>query len=89
MRSGSRNLQEQLFSADLHGCYLRVAACKESRRVGLTGIVIRDSGQLLHIITQDNRTYPIMKRGSVFETGIGLDTIVQLNGDQLSRGQAK
>lgn len=87
MRYGSRNLEEQLFSADLHGCYLRVAACKETCRVGLCGIVIKDSGQLLHIITEDNRTFPIMKCGSLFETGIGSDTVAQLNGDLLFRKQ--
>ena len=84
LRAGSRSLEELMLVADLHGSYLRIAACKEARRVGLCGIVIKDSGQLVHIITADNRVFPIMKRGSVFETGLDPDTIVQLNGDKLS-----
>lgn len=89
MRGGSRNLEEQMFSADLHGCYMRIAACKEPRRVGLAGIVLRDSDRFLHIIAQDNRTYPIRKCGSIFETGISSDTVIELNGDQLFRRQGK
>ena len=81
--SGSRRVEEQLISADLHGCYLRIVTCKEPRHIGLCGIVIKDSGKLFHIITQDNRVHSINKPGSIFETSIGADSIVQFNGDKL------
>ena len=79
----SKDLQQRLVNADLHGAFLRVAEAKEPRVRGVSGIVIRDSASALHVVTKKERVVVIPKRHCVFEFQLDATRVVTLLGDGL------
>ena len=49
--AASAEAERRMRGADLHGAEVRVVACSCPSRVGVTGIVVRDSAQTLQLIT--------------------------------------
>ncbi|KAF2200097.1 ribonuclease-like protein P complex subunit Pop4 [Delitschia confertaspora ATCC 74209] len=59
-----------LASADMHGALLEVVRSKCVSRVGLRGIVVRDSKFVFDIITKKNEIKSIPKEHTIFQTQI-------------------
>ncbi|XP_072993166.1 ribonuclease MRP protein subunit POP4 isoform X2 [Typha latifolia] len=78
-----KQLAECLITADLHGAFILVVECKVTSFKGSAGIMIRETGETLGIITEDNRFRVVPKLGSVFIFQAG-SWKVTLYGDKLS-----
>jgi len=61
-----------LASADYHGCLLRVVRSKCVSRVGVEGIVVRDTKFTFEIITRKNEVKVMPKEGTVFRFEVPL-----------------
>ncbi|XP_072993165.1 ribonuclease MRP protein subunit POP4 isoform X1 [Typha latifolia] len=81
--NGKKQLAECLITADLHGAFILVVECKVTSFKGSAGIMIRETGETLGIITEDNRFRVVPKLGSVFIFQAG-SWKVTLYGDKLS-----
>mmetsp|Transcript_5757 Transcript_5757/g.9968 ORF Transcript_5757/g.9968 Transcript_5757/m.9968 type:complete len:351 (+) Transcript_5757:346-1398(+) len=57
----------QLVTMDLHGSIVKVVRNKDPARVGVKGIVVMDTCNTLHLISQENRMHVVPKKGGVFE----------------------
>ncbi|KAK9455900.1 hypothetical protein V1511DRAFT_499005 [Dipodascopsis uninucleata] len=63
-------ISSKLVSADFHGSFVRVTRCKCPTRVGITGIVIRESKSSFLICTPSDSLKTIPKGGTVFTINI-------------------
>ncbi|KAF9590022.1 hypothetical protein IFM89_030172 [Coptis chinensis] len=62
----TQNIARCLLHADLHGAIFRVAECKVTSYLGVSGIMVRETAETFGIITCDNKFQVVPKRGSVF-----------------------
>ncbi|KAF9595949.1 hypothetical protein IFM89_006230 [Coptis chinensis] len=62
----TQNIARCLLHADLYGAIFRVAECKVTSYLGVSGIMVRETAETFGIITCDNKFQVVPKRGSVF-----------------------
>ncbi|KAI2619155.1 ribonuclease P protein subunit p29 [Hypoxylon sp. NC1633] len=64
--TGGQGAAAKLSAADFHGAEVEVSRSSCHGRVGIRGIVVKDSRYALEIITKNNKTKLIPKEGTVF-----------------------
>uniref|UniRef100_A0A7N0VCP9 Uncharacterized protein n=1 Tax=Kalanchoe fedtschenkoi TaxID=63787 RepID=A0A7N0VCP9_KALFE len=79
---GNAQLAQYIFDADLHGAIMIVADCKMAVYNGVTGIMIRETGETFGIITADDKFRVVPKKLSVFILQVE-GWKVTLHGDKL------
>jgi ribonuclease P protein subunit POP4 len=88
---GSTDVAARLSSADFHGAVVEVSRSACPSRIGLKGIVIKDSRFVFEIITEKNQLKTIPKEGTLFRVSVpagdkeGLDATPQLPPGMASR----
>ncbi|EAT78680.1 ribonuclease P protein subunit [Parastagonospora nodorum] len=80
---------QMLASADMHGALLRIVRSRCVSRVGLEGIVVRDTRFTFEIITKNNVVKAIPKEHTIFQFTIALEggeekkpLVFEINGEQ-------
>lgn len=68
--TGGQGAAAKLASADFHGAEVEVVRSGCVSRVGIKGIVIKDSRFVLEIITPENRVKTVPKEGTIFRIEI-------------------
>ena len=66
-----------LASADMHGAKLEVVRSRDVGRVGVTGIVVRETKYAFVIVGEHQRWWTVPKQGSVFSVTVGLPGATQ------------
>lgn len=92
--TGGQGAAAKLASADIHGARVRVSRSSCPSRVGIEGIVVRDSRYAVQIITRKNAVKLVPKEGTMFRVEIPaqstaaatLDSRNQDSSDVLSTG---
>lgn len=82
-----KELLRRVYTADLHGCLIRVAESKEDRYRKIKGIVARDSTTSFHIVTRDDRLVVVPKQHNVFEFLLTPKQVIVLLGNGLVPGK--
>lgn len=81
--TGGEGAAAKLASADLHGAEVEVVRSSCVSRVGIKGIVIKDSKFAFEIITPRNQVKLVPKEGTVFRVGV---PIAEKNEDGKEQG---
>jgi ribonuclease P protein subunit POP4 len=68
--TGGQGAAAKLSSADFHGAHVEVVRSRCVSRVGVKGIVIKDTRFVLEVITRENQTKTLPKEGTVFRIKI-------------------
>lgn len=55
-------LQQLVYSMDMHGAFVVVSESKNPRHVGISGIIAKDSVSAFHIIDESNRCIVLPKK---------------------------
>jgi RNase P/RNase MRP subunit p29 len=82
-----KELLRRVYTADLHGCLIRVSESKEDRYRKINGIVARDSTTSFHIVTRDDRLVIVPKKHNVFEFLLTPKQVIVLLGNGLVSGK--
>ncbi|TLS28449.1 hypothetical protein PpBr36_01425 [Pyricularia pennisetigena] len=72
LRSGGVNAAAKLTSADFHGAEVEVVRSSCPGRVGIKGIVVKDSRFVFEIITRKNVLKMVPKEGTIFRVEVPL-----------------
>ncbi|KAI0022509.1 ribonuclease P protein subunit p29 [Xylariomycetidae sp. FL0641] len=64
--TGGQGAAAKLSAADFHGAYVEVARSGCPSRVGIRGIVVKDSRFTFEVITQQNKIKIVPKEGTIF-----------------------
>ena len=83
-----------LASADFHGAEVEVARSKDTSKVGIKGIVVRDTKFTFVLVTQKNEMKVIPKEKTVFKYWIKLpegerSVVLELHGSQFQKRPAE
>ncbi|KAK9236675.1 hypothetical protein V1525DRAFT_406212 [Lipomyces kononenkoae] len=87
-----QTLASKLTSADFHGAYVVVDRSKCVSRVGLQGIIVRDTKSAFVIVTKSNALRIVPKEHTVFRIGIrkpGIQARFKGESDQIIREKEK
>lgn len=74
-------------SADYHGMEIEVTRAKDVGRVGLKGIVVRDTRSTFVVVTKKDRCVRVMKEGCVFKITIDLAAYAALQRHKLEKNE--
>ncbi|KAL5037133.1 hypothetical protein BDV3_006672 [Batrachochytrium dendrobatidis] len=77
----SETVLAKLIKADFHGAFLTVVKSKCPSNIGISGIVIKDTENMFHLISRKNTLKAIPKQGNVFTFGVG-NSLITLYGNQ-------
>ncbi|KAJ1342588.1 hypothetical protein BSLG_002905 [Batrachochytrium salamandrivorans] len=80
-QSQAETVMAKLVKADFHGAFLTVVKTKCPSNVGISGIVIKDTENMFHMITRQNKLKVIPKQGNVFTFCVG-NALLTLYGNQ-------
>ena len=69
-----------LASADMHGATFEVVRSRDVGRVGIRGIVVRETKYAFVIVGEHSRWWTVPKRGSVFSVTVRLPEVSQEGG---------
>ena len=72
-RSGRAAVEARLIKADFHGAKLTVVQSKAASLVGTTGIVVKETENVFHLVTKADRMARVPKAGAVFTLLLGED----------------
>ncbi|KAK0621651.1 Rof/RNase P-like protein [Bombardia bombarda] len=87
--SDGEGLSSTLCSADFHGASVEVIRSKCVSRVGIRGIIIKDSLSSFEIITEANRLKLVPKEGTVFRFEVPVPVPAPTNGQTRTAEDAK
>jgi len=68
--TGGQGAAAKLASADIHGARVRVSRSSCPSRVGIEGIVVRDSRYAVQIVTRENTVKLVPKEGTMFRVEV-------------------
>ncbi|KAH7035802.1 putative rRNA and tRNA processing protein [Microdochium trichocladiopsis] len=68
--TGGQTAAAKLASADIHGARVRVSRSSCPSRVGIEGIVVRDSRYAVQIVTRKNTVKLVPKEGTIFRVEV-------------------
>lgn len=74
IRAGGQAAAAKLSSADFHGAKVEVVRSKCPSRVGIHGIVIKDSKFVFEVITKGNKVKTVPKEGTLFRVEIPVES---------------
>lgn len=78
-----------LASADFHGMEIEVVRCRDVGRVGLKGIVVRETRGLIVVVTEGDRVRKILKRGTVFRVIVELPSNIEIETETRTKGECE
>jgi ribonuclease P protein subunit POP4 len=81
--SAGRNVEERLFVADYHGCFLTVVNAHNPTWIGVEGIVIKEACSSFHLVTKEDRLHVVGKAGCTFQYRLDDERVVTVFGDAL------
>lgn len=87
---GGPDAAQKLTSADFHGAEVEVSRSACVSRVGVRGIVIKDSRFVFEVVTKRNRVKTIPKEGTIFRVVIPVEAVkpASVAADQEGEGKA-
>ena len=79
-------MAQRLANADLHGALVEVVRCRCVDRVGIEGIVVKESRGTVEVVGKDGRVRVLAKEGTVFRLEVprdGRKMVFEIHGSQM------